>query len=530
MTKKFLVTFLVFLLCLSGCGKEEWLTVDTYHERYDIGVKYLEEENYEDAICAFTAAIEIDAMQPEIYEKRAEAYLLSEISADDNYFNLAIEDYLSAINTGADEVQIRNILGTLYLDRGEYTQAAEQYEFLTEHLPNETSFDALLKIYSSLGNCEAIAKVAQNAYTVIGSDKYKEIMWENWKQDALLAYDAFLGFDETVAFSLVDLDQNAVPELITGPISDYGSDAPVTLLHYSLYSYQNSSVISLVENQDIEYGDPDYYSRIFASPAGAIISSNSGATSASYDYMIWDGVQLTKHNTVSSFGGLYIDGHSAAEGEYDEIIAPYTENQEQLVFYPNTTENALKYLRTDRTEKIKAMEEMAQTLHPIMKMLNTCVDESLGFRIGTTEAYNRTVHINDYSTYRLYQGQFTDLTLAENEVNDPIGITYFVIPHYSTEAEMYAYYAPYMAENVYMPLIKDTTEVVNGIVYMTRGGRGYGALSFDLDTFKIESLNETVCTATCDRMLFEHTLDSSVALTFEKHGNSWILTSTQDID
>ena len=49
---------LVVLLCLSACGQS---AESTWQEQYDLGVRYLSEGNYEEAIIAFTAAIEIDA-------------------------------------------------------------------------------------------------------------------------------------------------------------------------------------------------------------------------------------------------------------------------------------------------------------------------------------------------------------------------------------------------------------------------------------------------------------------------------------
>lgn len=46
----------------------------TWQEQYDLGIRYLFDGNYQEAIIAFTAAIEIDAMRPEAYLKAAEAY------------------------------------------------------------------------------------------------------------------------------------------------------------------------------------------------------------------------------------------------------------------------------------------------------------------------------------------------------------------------------------------------------------------------------------------------------------------------
>lgn len=58
---------LVVLLCLSACGQS---AESTWQEQYDLGVRYLSEGNYEEAIIAFTAAIEIDAEQPETFALR----------------------------------------------------------------------------------------------------------------------------------------------------------------------------------------------------------------------------------------------------------------------------------------------------------------------------------------------------------------------------------------------------------------------------------------------------------------------------
>ena len=55
-----LSVILLFGLC--ACGKKE--TAATWQEQYDLGVRYLSEGNYEEAIIAFTAAIEIDPKNP----------------------------------------------------------------------------------------------------------------------------------------------------------------------------------------------------------------------------------------------------------------------------------------------------------------------------------------------------------------------------------------------------------------------------------------------------------------------------------
>lgn len=64
-----MIALLVILIC-AACGQQ----IPTWQEQYDLGVRYLEEGNYEEAIIAFTAAIEIDSKQPAAYIGLADLY------------------------------------------------------------------------------------------------------------------------------------------------------------------------------------------------------------------------------------------------------------------------------------------------------------------------------------------------------------------------------------------------------------------------------------------------------------------------
>ena len=64
---------LAVLLLLSACGGN---SAGTWQEQYDLGVRYLSEGNYEEAVIAFTAAIDIDPKQALSYVGRGRAYIL----------------------------------------------------------------------------------------------------------------------------------------------------------------------------------------------------------------------------------------------------------------------------------------------------------------------------------------------------------------------------------------------------------------------------------------------------------------------
>ena len=60
----------ILLLSLAACGAK-----GAWQEQYDLGMRYLNEGNYQEAVIAFEAAIEIDPKRPEAYLGAAEAYM-----------------------------------------------------------------------------------------------------------------------------------------------------------------------------------------------------------------------------------------------------------------------------------------------------------------------------------------------------------------------------------------------------------------------------------------------------------------------
>ena len=89
---------LLALLTLTACGTR----APTWQEQYDLGVRYLRDGNYEEAILAFSAAIEIDPKRTETYVSLAEAY----VAADDD--EKAVETLLQGYEvTGDRDLQTR---------------------------------------------------------------------------------------------------------------------------------------------------------------------------------------------------------------------------------------------------------------------------------------------------------------------------------------------------------------------------------------------------------------------------------------
>lgn len=114
-----LFLMLILLLGLCACGQQ----APAWQEQYDLGVRYLEEGSYEEAIIAFTAAIEIDPKQAPAYVGRGDAY----ISSGETEENLAAAqaDYEAAIALDETIPEAWLGLADVYIRRGNYEKALE---------------------------------------------------------------------------------------------------------------------------------------------------------------------------------------------------------------------------------------------------------------------------------------------------------------------------------------------------------------------------------------------------------------------
>lgn len=107
--KRFLSLLLamMILFALPGCGGNKGSAEDAgmnWQEQYDLGIRYLSEGNYEEAIIAFTAAIQIDPKAKDAYLGMAEAY----VSMDD--IDQAIETLFRALDEIGEDPELIALL------------------------------------------------------------------------------------------------------------------------------------------------------------------------------------------------------------------------------------------------------------------------------------------------------------------------------------------------------------------------------------------------------------------------------------
>lgn len=120
---------LILLLC--SCGQpstteKEGNNPPIWQEQYDLGIRYLSEGYYEEAIIAFTAAIEIDPKRAEAYVGRGNAYIgLGE--TEDN-LSVAQADYEKALELDSKLIDTYLSLANVHILQKDFVKANEVIE------------------------------------------------------------------------------------------------------------------------------------------------------------------------------------------------------------------------------------------------------------------------------------------------------------------------------------------------------------------------------------------------------------------
>ena len=111
---------IALVLGLCACGQS---TEEKWQEQYDLGVRYLSEGNYEEAIIAFTAAIDIDPKRPDAYVGLADTYVaLDDLEKAMEVLELALQNIGAneSIQNKMDEISPRDplVISSVIYDGG----------------------------------------------------------------------------------------------------------------------------------------------------------------------------------------------------------------------------------------------------------------------------------------------------------------------------------------------------------------------------------------------------------------------------
>ncbi len=184
---------LCLLICTTACGEKTQMDTPSWQEQYDLGVRYLEEGNYEEAIIAFTVAIEIDP-RAESYLGRGQAYMLSDGTKEN--LSAALADFETAVSIDDTLADAWIGLADVYIARGEYAKAQDM---LNQAIDKLGELPDLVERKESTQN-----SIAATAIDILLAHE------EMWCDDLMTIWDLW---GNNFAY-FMDLDIDGVPEFI----------------------------------------------------------------------------------------------------------------------------------------------------------------------------------------------------------------------------------------------------------------------------------------------------------------------------
>ena len=133
---------LVLTLGLTACGDSS----AKWQEQYDLGQKYLADGNYEEAILAFTAAIEIDPKRAPAYVGRGDAYLGR--GSDEESLTAAFADFETALSLDDSLAGAYLGLAEVYIARDQFDEAMDILRQGVEKTGDQRLSDRLAELES----------------------------------------------------------------------------------------------------------------------------------------------------------------------------------------------------------------------------------------------------------------------------------------------------------------------------------------------------------------------------------------------
>ncbi|MBQ8813198.1 MAG: tetratricopeptide repeat protein [Lachnospiraceae bacterium] len=176
------IVFVAAAALLIG-GKEEW------EKQYDLGVKYMESGDYESAILAFNAAIEIDPSQEQLYIALAASYeavgyqLLDSGNLEEAYAAFRNAQTNDPERNGwiRDMAGAFETLGSEHMQNGRYQEAIDNFQKAYELAPEMTQPGALGEAYTELGE----ELLAQGDYEGALEAFEKALEYDSGRSDAV---------------------------------------------------------------------------------------------------------------------------------------------------------------------------------------------------------------------------------------------------------------------------------------------------------------------------------------------------------
>ena len=156
--KKWIIAICVAGVFLCACSSQS-----RWQKQYDLGIQYLIDENYEEAVVAFQAAIEVEPNQAEGYQGIGQAYqgqaqtLIAENSWEEGleYYRLAVQAYETAAELKSSAENTEDELDDLRAEISKLEDEIELLEILNTNQVEGNAQDYLGLIESVRQCCSA---------------------------------------------------------------------------------------------------------------------------------------------------------------------------------------------------------------------------------------------------------------------------------------------------------------------------------------------------------------------------------------
>lgn len=175
----------VFLF--AACQKQP-----TWQEQYDLGMRYLSESNYEEAIMAFTAAIEIEPNNADAYFQLSDAYMT--INQPEEAGEILVQCYQATEDKTLEQAVSLCDIGIYYFGRMDYEKAIQVFEVSIAVEPDQAdAYYYLGSIYAIEGDQERARQIFLDGYKATGDDRMNPDMfsvnsyyWEDYNKNVPL--------------------------------------------------------------------------------------------------------------------------------------------------------------------------------------------------------------------------------------------------------------------------------------------------------------------------------------------------------
>ena len=225
------ILLIIFVILLSACGKKG----PTWQEQYDLGMKYLNTGDYEEAVMAFQVAISIDPKQQPAYIGAADAYVgmagSGEESIDaDKCYAAAEENYRKALDIDSETEEVYEKFANMYVESGNTEKAEELIAEAKDKGQEGTWVDELL---SKLDSQEPAQEESGQQATeeTDTSDQAWKLAYMNYIDQKKMEIEGDPIYNNDTVYKLLDINGDELPELYIDNRTDTWSGEVCTYIN-----------------------------------------------------------------------------------------------------------------------------------------------------------------------------------------------------------------------------------------------------------------------------------------------------------